>query len=331
MFDLIKEITGVFGPSGSEEKIRKVIRKKISDYVDKVEIDKLGNLIAVKKGQGQGKKVMLAAHMDQIGLLITHIDDNGFLRFTNIGGIDPHRLIGQRFIFADGTVGTVGVEKVDKITEIKLSRLYLDIGASSKEEAGEKVKIGDSAIYYPVFNQAGERIISNYLDDRIGCAVLIETLKQLADSPHDIYFVFTVQEEVGARGAQTAAYEIEPDLALAVDVTDTGDTPEAHTMDVSLGKGTAIKIKDSGSITHPVVKNLLISLAEENSIDYQLEVLEKGGTDAGTIHLTKGGIPSGTISIPSRYIHTPAEMVDINDVKDSISLLLILLSKNFDL
>ncbi|MDI3546545.1 MAG: hypothetical protein PWR10_197 [Halanaerobiales bacterium] len=330
MQDLIKEITAVFGPSGSEEKIREVIKNKISDYVDEVETDKLGNLIAYKKGNGQGKRIMLAAHMDQIGLLVTHIDDDGFLRFTNIGGVKPHRLIGQRFIFADGTVGTVGVEKVDEEKDIKLDKLYLDIGASSKDEATKRARIGDSVVYYPQFNLSGNRIISSYLDDRIGCIVLIKVLEELKESPHDIYFVFTVQEEVGLRGARTAAYKIEPDLAIAVDVTATGDTPKAPTMAVSLGDGAAIKIKDSASITHPMIKELLISTAEKYNIKYQLEVLERGGTDAGSIHLTKGGIPSGTVSIPTRYIHSPAEMADLGDVEESIRLLTKLLEEEIE-
>ncbi len=322
MKDLIEEITGIFGPSGSEEKVRTVINKKISNYVDGIETDKLGNLIAFKKGNGEGKKIMLAAHMDQIGLLITHIDENGFLRFTKIGGVNPKRLIGQRFILANGMTGTVGVEKVDEEKEIKFDKLYLDIGASSREEAEKHVSIGDSAIYKPQFDVSGNRVISSYLDNRLGCAVLIMVLEKLKKSPHDIYFVFTVQEEVGLRGAKTAAYQINPDLALAVDVTITGDTPEAHTMDVALGNGTAIKIKDQASITHPMIKELLILTAKKHGIKHQLEVLEHGGTDAGSIHLTRGGIPSGTISLPIRYVHTPSEMADLNDIKASIELIL---------
>jgi endoglucanase len=233
-------------------------------------------------------------------------------------------------VFTDGTRGTIGVEKLDKISEMKMSKLYIDIGASSEDEAREKVNIGDSAVYAPNFNDNGDRITSSYFDDRIGCYTLIDTIKKLSETSHEVYFVFTAQEEVGARGAKTAAFQIEPDIGIAVDVTGTGDTPEAHTMDVSLGNGTAIKVKDKGSITHPWVKKMLTSTAEEHSINYQLEVLEYGGTDAMTIHTTKGGIPSGTVSIPCRYIHTPGETVDLNDVKASVDLLTKLLENNID-
>ena len=329
MKDMIKNITSVFGPSGDEEKIREYIENEIKEYVDEVYTDNLGNLIAFKKGKKDAKKIMFAAHMDQIGLMITHIDDNGFLRFTNIGGVSYNFLVGTTVLFKDGTKGVIGVEKLDKITDLDMSKLYIDIGADNKEEAKEKVNIGDAAVYAPNYSENGNRVISNYHDDRIGCVVLIQAAKKITENIHDLYFVFTTQEEVGLRGAKTAAYSIEPDIGIAVDVTATGDTPEAHTMDVSLGKGTAIKIKDNSTITHPLVKNLLTKTAKSNSINYQFEVLEYGGTDAGSIHLSKGGVPSGTISIPTRYIHTPGEMVDLSDVKASIDLVSNLSTEEF--
>mgnify|MGYP006276918001 FL=1 len=320
MKKLIKEITSVFGPSGDEEKIRKFIKKQINEYVDDVYEDNLGNLIAFKKGKNNGKKIMFAAHMDQIALMITHIDEDGFLRFTNVGGVGHNFLPGTPVVFADGTLGTIGVEKLDKISELEMNKLYIDIGADSQKEAEKKVKIGDTAIYAPNFSENNNRVISNYHDDRIGCVVLIEAIKKIKDNRNELYFVFSTQEEVGLRGAKTAAYQIDPDLGIAVDVTATGDTPESPIMDVSLGEGTAIKVKDNSTITHPLVKNLLVDECEKNSINYQFEVLEFGGTDAGAIHLSKGGVPSGTISIPTRYVHTPTEMIDLSDVKASIKL-----------
>ena len=325
MKELIKKITSEFGPAGTEEKIRNFIKTKIENKVDDIYTDNLGNLIAKINGTGKGKKIMLAAHMDQIGLMITHIDEDGFLRFTNIGGVNPYFLVGKTVVFNEGTRGTIGVEKYDNISEIKMSKLYIDIGASSEEEARKKVNIGDSAVYAPNFNDNGDRLTSSYFDDRIGCFVLVDTIEKLSDTPHEIYFVFTAQEEVGARGAKTAAFQIEPDIGIAVDVTATGDTPESPTMSVSLGDGTAIKVKDRGSITHPWIKELLTTTAKKHSINYQLEVLEYGGTDAMTIHTTKGGIPSGTVSIPCRYIHTPGETIDLNDVRASVQLLIKLL------
>lgn len=324
MEKLIKEITSVFGPSGNEEKIREYINKQIKDYVDRTYEDNLGNLIAVKEGNTDGKRIMFAAHMDQIALMITNINENGFLRFTNVGGIGHNFLPGTPIIFSDGTRGTIGVEKLDKITELKMNKLYIDIGADSKEEAKKIVDIGDTAIYAPNFSENNNRIISNYHDDRLGCVVLIEAIKNINNNRNELYFVFSAQEEVGLRGAKTAAYQIEPDIGIAVDVTATGDTPESQIMDVSLGEGAAIKVKDNSTITHPLVKNLLVKECEKNSINYQFEVLEFGGTDAGAIHLTKGGIPSGTISIPTRYVHTPTEMVDLSDVKASIELINVL-------
>ena len=320
MKKLIKEITSVFGPSGDEEKIRKYIKKQINNYVDNVYEDNLGNLIAVKKGKSNGKKIMFAAHMDQIALIITHIDEDGFLRFTNVGGVGHNFLPGTPIVFADGTIGTIGVEKLENINDLEMSKLYIDIGANNQQEAEKIVGIGDTAIYAPNFSENNNRVISNYHDDRIGCVVLIEAIKNIQDNNNELYFVFSTQEEVGLRGAKTAAYQIEPDIGIAVDVTATGDTPESHIMDVSLGEGAAIKIKDNSTITHPLVKDLLIKECKNNSINYQFEVLEFGGTDAGAIHLTKGGIPSGTISIPTRYVHTPTEMVDLSDVKASIEL-----------
>jgi len=320
MKKLIKEITSVFGPSGDEEKIRKYIKKQINNYVDNVYEDNLGNLIAVKKGKSNGKKIMFAAHMDQIALMITHIDEDGFLRFTNVGGVGYNFLPGTPIVFADGTIGTIGVEKLENINDLEMSKLYIDIGANNQQEAEKIVGIGDTAIYAPNFSENNNRVISNYHDDRIGCVVLIEAIKNIQDNNNELYFVFSTQEEVGLRGAKTAAYQIEPDIGIAVDVTATGDTPESHIMDVSLGEGAAIKIKDNSTITHPLVKDLLIKECKNNSINYQFEVLEFGGTDAGAIHLTKGGIPSGTISIPTRYVHTPTEMVDLSDVKASIEL-----------
>ena len=322
MLKILEKVTAGFGPAGQEKNIRQLIENEIENYVDELKVDNMGNLIAIKNGNGEGQKIMLAAHMDEIGIMVTHIDDDGFLRFTTVGGVNPKHLVNRNFVFEDSTVGTVGVEKLDSYKDLKLDKLFLDIGADSKEEAKDKIGIGDVAVYQKKFNNNGKRVISNSLDDRAGCAVLISLLKEIEDNANNIYAVFTVQEEVGTRGAGTAAFGIEPDLALAVDVTGTGDTPEAHTMDVKLGKGAAIKVMDRGSIAHPGIKNMLAEIAEENNISYQYEVLEFGATDARAIQLSRGGVPSGTLSIPTRYIHSPSEMLDLADLKDSRDLLI---------
>jgi len=198
--------------------------------------------------------------------------------------------------------------------------LYIEIGADTKEEAEEKVSIGDTCVYYSEVVMDDKHIVAPALDDRIGCFIMIEILKSIKASKNDIYFVFTVQEEVGTRGAKTAGYSIDPDIAISFDVTATGDTPKARPMAVKLNKGPAIKIKDNSILCHPKVKNLLIEQAEKNAIPYQLEVLEFGGTDSGAIHLTRSGVPSGVVSIPCRYIHSTCEMVSVSDVSNIVDL-----------
>lgn len=320
MKDLIKRLTETFGPAGSEGPIRELIRKEVEPYVDEIKVDALGNLICLKKGTGGGKKVILDAHMDEIGVIVTHIDENGFLRFSNIGGVSPVVALGQRVYFENGTFGVIGSEKLDDIKDLKLDKLFIDIGATSLEEAAKKVKVGDMAAFYQPAIDLGNRMVAKAMDDRIGCAVVIEALKRLKQTQHDIYAVFAAQEEVGLRGARVAAYGIDPDVGIAFDVTRTGDTPKAHTMEVSLGKGAAIKVKDMSLICHPGLRNYLVKLAEDNDIPYQMEVLERGGTDSGAIQLTRAGVPAGVISIPSRYVHSPSEMVDLGDVEACVKL-----------
>lgn len=323
--DLLKKLLETFGPSGNEETIREVIREEVKDYVDEIKVDALGNLIAIKKGKG--KKIMVASHMDEIGIMVSSIDENGFLRFTNIGGVSPFTSLYQRVFFANGTLGVVGMEKLDEMKDLTLSKMFIDIGANSKEEAMKKINIGDVACFYTPFVQNDDYIMSKALDDRIGCYVSIEALKALKDCPNEVYFVFTVQEEVGLRGAKTAAYGIDPDMGIALDVTGTGDTPKCRTMEVKMGKGAAIKVKDNSVLAHPQVKNLMIETAKENNIAYQLEILEFGGTDSGAIHLTRSGVPSGVISLPCRYVHSPSEMVSVKDVEGAVELLTKILVK----
>lgn len=320
MLNMLKRLTGAFGVSGNEECIREVIRSEVADYVDEILVDPLGNLIAVKKGTG--KKIMIAAHMDEIGIIVTHVDKKGFLRFSNIGWVDPHCAIGQRVVFKNGTVGVVHYEnKLKDIEDLELSTMYIDIGEKSKDSAKKKIKIGDTAFFEGRMVEQGDMLICNKLDNRSGCAILIEVLKKFPKTNNEVYFTFTVQEEIGLRGAKTSAYSIKPDLALVVDVTDTGDTPECEIMEVSCGKGPAIKIKDRAIICHPEIRRSLESVAKEYKIPYQLEIMEYGATDAGVIHLTAGGIPTGGVSIPCRYVHTPSEMVSISDMNNAIELI----------
>lgn len=319
--ELLKRLSEGFGPSGHEKPIADLIIEEITPFCDEVFTDKLGNVIALKKGKSD-KKIMYAGHMDEIGLLVTYIEKEGFLRFTNIGGVSPFILLGQRVKLDCGEIGVVSSEKITDISKLTLEKMYIDIGANSKEEAEAKISIGEVAVIHREFEQKGDKVIGKALDDRVGCWVLINALKEIKDVPeHNLYFVFTVQEEVGLRGAKTAAYRIDPDLAIAVDVTAVGDTPKAHRMAVELGKGPAIKVKDLSIMVHPMVKDMLVKKAKDLSLPYQLEVLEFGGTDSGAIHVSREGVWAGVVSIPCRYIHSPSEMVSIDDLNNAVKLI----------
>lgn len=326
MKDLIKKLTEAYGPSGSEGAVRELIRREIEQTGvlkrtgAELRVDPLGNLILRLPGGGKGRRVMVAAHMDEIGVVVTHVDEKGFLRIGDLGGIRSLSLLGGRVLFSSGLVGVIGLEKLeDKAKVPGLDKFFIDVGA--KDKASCPVKVGDTACFFRGFEAVGDRMTSKAMDDRIGCAVLIETLRGLSGSPHEISFVFTVQEEVGLRGATTSGYGVDPEIAIAVDVTDTGDTPESPPMAVSLGAGPAIKVKDGGMLSHLGVKNWLVRTAEQAAIPYQLEVLEAGTTDARAIQTSRSGVPAGCISIPCRNVHTPSELIDFSDVMGAIKLL----------
>lgn len=324
MNDLIQSFTQAYGPSGHEDQVREVIRRAVAGYCDRTDVDALGNLICYRQGSGDAasrKRVMLAGHMDEIGIIVTHIDDKGFVRFANVGGVPPAVLLGQRVVFADGRVGAIGSERIDDLKDLKHEKLFIDIGAASRDQAVAQVQVGDVATYQRPLEQMGALLSAKAMDDRIGCVVVAETLRRLKNSPHDIYAVFTTQEEVGLRGAKTSAYGVDPDFGLAFDVCPVGDTPKAQTiLNTALGGGAAIKAKDNSVIVPPKVKDMLVRTAQAAGIKYQLEVLAAGGTDTGAIQLTKAGVPAGCISIPTRYIHTPVETVMLSDVEACVQL-----------
>ncbi|MBN2005666.1 MAG: M42 family metallopeptidase [Anaerolineae bacterium] len=326
--ELLEKLTQTFGPSGYEERIRTAIHKEIEGLADEIHTDPLGSLVAYSKGRG-GKKVLIAAHMDEIGLMVTHVEEKGYLRVTAIGGVRPAHCIGGRARFADGTTGVIYVERRENETTIPaLEQLYVDIGATSRETC--PVRVGDPATFVGATEQQGSRLISKTLDNRIGCYILIEVLRQLAqtqDNHDDVYAVFSTQEEITLSGARTSAFRIDPDIAIAVDVTATGDTPKALPMAVELGKGPAIKIKDGGMIAHPLVRDKLIQTAEAIGMPYQREILLRGSTDASAMQLVRAGVPSGAVSIPCRFVHSQSEMVDQADVEQVIHLLMALLKQ----
>ncbi len=315
--ELLASLTQCFSPSGREDRIRSLIKTEVEPYFTDVYTDPMGNLICRKKGNG--KKLMFAAHMDEIGFMVTHIDDNGFLRFTNVGGISPFNCVNRSVVFENGTVGVISYEKTVK--DLTLEKMYIDIGAADRAEAEEKVSVGDFAGYNEGFSMMGGCASSKSMDDRVGCYALIKGIQTAQGCPNDLYAVFTVQEELGLRGAKTAAYTIEPDMGIAIDVSMVGDTPESSKYSLSLGKGPGIKLKDASFIIHPKARQLMLKAAQAAEIPYQLEAAAYGGTDAGAIHLTGGGIPAGTISIPTRYIHSPREVVSLADVENTAKLI----------
>jgi putative aminopeptidase FrvX len=329
--DLIKNLVESFGPVGFEDEVRAIIRAEIADLVDEVIVGKLGDLIAVKKGNGKGQKVMLVAHMDEIGLMVTHVDKRGYARVAPLGGVFPLYCVGARVRFADGRLGVLEVDRREDVSKAPtLDQLYIDVGATSKDNC--PVNVGDVAVFHQGLESVGgrpaaERLIAKSLDDRIGCAILIETLRRLKQTPHEIYFVFSVQEETTSVGARTAAYSIDPDLALAVDVTGTGDTPKAQPMSVEMGQGPAIKVRDAGMIADPRIKNWMVKRAQAAKIPYQLEIFRLGTTDVQAVQAVRAGIPSGGLLIPARYVHSQAEMIDLDDVENAVKLLVELLRK----
>lgn len=330
MKKLLKTLTETFGPSGYEDEVRKVILKEVKPLADEVRVDALGNLIVRKKpvnGAKDAKKIMLAAHMDEIGVIASHIDKRGFVRFTNVGGTFSKYTLGARVRFMNGAAGIVGYDRFfdDANAAPPLSKMYIDVGAAGKTDC--PVKVGDFGAFERSFMEMGDRLVAKSMDDRAGVLVLIETLRALKSTPNDLYFVFTTQEEVGVRGAGTAAYSINPDIGIAVDVTATGDTPASLKMAMELGKGPCVKFRDPGMLSDPRVVDWMIKTAERAKLPYQREVLLLGSTDARAIQITRAGVMAGVLSIPCRYVHSASEMVDINDLKNSVKLLTAMLSK----
>ena len=319
LFERIQKLNAAHGPSGDEGGIRAVIEAMAAPYADEVRADPMGNLIVHKAGQGP--KVMFAAHMDSIGFIVTHIEEEGFLRVGKLGGISPKEVVYTPVRFQNGVRGCFVPEEKADFGKLKLDECYLDIGARNEAEAKKLVRVGDTAVYDTPIFQSGENIISPYLDNRVSCAILLGALERIPNSPNDLYFVFTVQEEVGLRGSKTAAWAIQPDYAVAVDVTDVDDTPGSEKSGtVQLGKGAAIKVMDSSVICHPAMVRMLDETAREADIPTQRDILRAGGTDAGAIHITGAGVLTGGISVPCRYVHTPVETASLEDCEACIRL-----------
>jgi endoglucanase len=331
MKELIQKLTETFSPSGYEDAIREVVLSKIQTLADEVRVDTLGNVIARKGKRGKnGKSVMVAAHMDEIGLIANHIDENGFVRFTTIGIPFARYLLGGHVRFVNGVLGVIGSERPDKYNEIPpADKMFIDVGASSKKDC--PIQVGDVAAFERPFVELGTRLAAKSLDDRAGVAVAIETLHRLTASPNEVYFVFTVQEEVGKRGATVSAYGIDPEVGIAIDVTPTGDTPNPVRSDIALGKGPAIKVKDHLMLSDPKVVAWMERTAQKAKIPTQREVLTGGSTDARAIQVTRSGVSTGGLVIPCRYVHSPSEMIDISDIENAVKLLVALLNAPIEL
>lgn len=327
MKPLLKTLTEIVAPSGHEDSIREAVLNLVKPHADDVHVDALGNLI-VRKGKAakNGKRIMLAAHLDEIGLIVSHVDANGFARFSALGGFQPSRRVGTRMQFFNGVRGVIGLEHSSHQNDRMptLDKFYVDTGVTSAKDV--KVKVGDAAVYDAGFLDLGDRVVSKALDDRVGVAILIETLRTLKSSPHEVYFVFTAQEEVGVRGAGPASYGIEPEIGLAIDVTSASDRPgDGERNPIRLGAGPAIKVKDALMVADPTIVEGLTRLAAKERIPVQREVAEGVSTDARAIQITGLGARAGGISIPLRNLHSPSEMIDLADAGNTLRLLSVFL------
>jgi endoglucanase len=337
MKQLLQTLTETFAPSGYESAVREVIMNEIRPLVDEMRVDALGNLIARKGTRAEnGKRVMVAAHMDEIGLIATHIDQHGFVRFTTVGAASPRYLPGGRVRFANGARGVIGAERAEKANELSpVEKLFIDVGASSPQDC--PVNVGDAAVFDYPFQEMGRRLAAKALDNRAGAAAAVETLRRLplrgqyGRGPNEVLVVFTAQEEVGARGAGVSAYGIDPEIGLSVDTTPAGDTPNATRREIALGRGPAIKVKDAHLLADPCIVDWMTRAAEGAGIPTQREVLAAGASDARAIQLTRAGVPTGGLCIPCRYGHSPSEMVDLDDLEHAVQLLAALLENPIEL
>lgn len=319
---LFQTLSDCHAPSGNEGDLAKRLADLARPYADECYTDTLGNLIVHK--QGTGPKLLFAAHMDSIGLVVTHIEKDGYLRIGKIGGQALHSILHTPFRFQNGTMGVLVLSEKVKEKDLTIHDLYLDIGAKNREEAETRVQVGDTAVSSMPPFAMGNRLTAPYMDNRISCVVLLEALRRLETTDNDLYFVFTVQEEVGLRGAKTAAFQIEPEYAVAVDITSAHEPDSKYQCSSVLGGGAAIKVMDASVICHPEMVELLVRLADQHDIPHQRDVITLGGTDAGAIHVSRTGVLTGGICIPCRYVHSPVETVEQEDVDACVRLVLAL-------
>ena len=328
LFELHRKLVRVAAPSGFEDRAAALIKELAAPYCDEMTVDNLGNILCHKKGNG--KKILMAAHMDAIGLMVSYIDQEGFLYVTPLGGFSAGKGVGLRVRFLNGTQGIVRVREQDKNVyggkagSIARTDTFIDIGVTSREEAEACVRVGDVCVYTGEPHlAAGGNVIGPYADDYIGCAVLLEVLKNLEAPENDVYIAFTAQEEIGSHGATPLAEGLEPDIAIAVDITAATDTPEHDKApsDIALGKGIALKIKDSCMIAHLALNRALRETAQGCGVAVQDEVLLFGGTDADVMQMSGRGVATTAVSVPTRNTHMPAEIYNLNDAEGAVRVL----------
>ena len=328
--NLLKEICEVAGTSGFEQRIREVVLREVTPLVNEVSIDNMGNVVAVKNGKGD-KRVMIGAHMDEIGFIVTHVDDKGFVRFHTLGGFDPKTLTAQRVVVhgTEDLIGVMGSKPIhvmspeEKTKMPKTTDYFIDLGMP-KEEVEKIVSVGNPITRQRELIEMGNCVNCKSIDNRVSVFILIETLRLLKDVPYDVYGVFTVQEEVGIRGANAATLAVKPDFGFGLDTTIAYDVPGASPQEMvtKLGEGTGIKIMDSSTICDYRMVDYMKKTADKNKIKWQPEILPAGGTDtSGIQRMTPGGSIAGAISIPTRHIHQVIEMADKDDIQASIDLL----------
>ncbi|MGJ0846714.1 M42 family metallopeptidase [Tissierella praeacuta] len=332
---LLKQLTEASGVSGNEKEVRDLIISEIKEYVDTLKIDRIGNIIAYKKGKSTDKRLMITAHMDEVGLLIKEIDSMGLLKFTTVGGIDKRILVSKPVLVGkDKIMGVIGAKPIhlQKKEEWKraltLDELYIDIGVKSKEEAEKLVAIGDYVSFASDYVEFGENLVkAKALDNRVGCSLLVNLIKEVKDI--SFYAVFTVMEEIGLVGAGPAAYEVNPDISLILEGTLCYDMPklDTHLVPTYINKGPAISLIDRTTVYNHEFRRKVVSVAEKNNIPYQYRKTSMGGNDSGKIHTTREGSLTTTISVPCRYIHSPASVMSKEDYNNTYLLLKAILSE----
>ena len=322
MLNLVKKYQNAFSVSGYEAELAEIIKNDLSNVCDEISIDAMGNVIALKKGKDSSKKLMIASHMDEIGFMVVNVEENGMIRVAPIGGINAVASCYHNVKFQNGTTGILVVEDGTHAADLNANKLFVDIGADSGAKAKRKVKIGDVCALSPMFKKlSSKRYASKAFDDRVCCAISAYAALNCGTPAYDTYFVFTTQEEVGCRGAKPSSFSIMPDYSIALDVTPAPACGNPNHLTAKLGNGAAIKIKDSSVICSRKIVDRLTDLAEEKKIKYQYEVLLAGGTDTSAMQMAGAGSHAGCISLPTRYVHSPVETIDTDDLKACADLL----------